>query len=262
MRPADAPELRDPGAVVPEAKSDDMETVLKAQFAVGQAFSRQPAIPGPAALMAGAGSGARQILKLLALVLPMTALLAAGCANTAPEAGARQPADPGEIAALARAIGALGPDVDPEEARRAARVAFEQTDRLAREYRIADPPLIHNMKVNMGLKPRGLCWHWADDLELRLLKEDFRTLDLHRAIANADESFRIDHSTVIVSRRGDTMFEGVVLDPWRKGGVLHWTPTLADAEYEWRPREDVFAMKRARAGERSERAAGALAQGR
>ncbi len=95
----------------------------------------------------------------------------------------------------------------------------------------------------MGLKPRGLCWHWADDLEARLREEDFRTLALHRAIANADNPFRIDHSTVIVSRRGDTMFEGVVLDPWRKGGVLHWTPTLADADYDWRPRAEVHEEK-------------------
>jgi hypothetical protein len=142
-----------------------------------------------------------------------------------------------------REIRALGAYVDPEEARRAARIAFQHTHQLALEYEITDPPLIHNTKVNMGLKPRGLCWHWAEDLEARLAEENFRTLSLHRAIANADNPFRIDHSTVIVSRRGDTMFEGVVLDPWRKGGVLHWTPTRADADYDWRPRAEVHEMK-------------------
>jgi hypothetical protein len=168
-------------------------------------------------------------------------LLAGGCAGGHP--GGPPPADTREIAALAREIGGLGPGVDPGEARRAAQVAFEHTRRLALEYEITDPPLVHNAKVNMGLKPRGLCWHWADDLEARLAEENFRTLSLHRAIANADEPFRIDHSTVIVSRRGDTMFEGVVLDPWRNGGVLHWTRTRADADYDWRPRAEVHEMK-------------------
>ena len=63
----------------------------------------------------------------------------------------------------------------------------------------------------MGLKPRGLCWHWAEDIERRLRAEDFQTLDLHRAIANAN-NIRIEHSTTIVSRRGDGMYDGLVLD--------------------------------------------------
>ena len=121
---------------------------------------------------------------------------------------------------LAAEIQALGPQVDPEEAQRAARVAFERAAELTRAYRITDPPLVHNAKVNMGLKPRGLCWQWADDMESRMAEEDFQTLDLHRAIANWDNSFRIDHSTLIISARGDSMFDGIVLDPWRKGGRL------------------------------------------
>ena len=130
---------------------------------------------------------------------------------------------------LADEIQALGPEVDPEEAHRAARVAFERTAELARAYRITDPPLVHNAKVNMGLKPRGLCWQWADDMESRLAEEEFRTLELHRAIANWDNDFRIDHSTVIISARGDGMFDGIVLD--------------ADPRYTWHPRHLVFAAR-------------------
>ena len=178
--------------------------------------------------------------KVLHLLWLLVFLLAGGCAAGSPGA---PPADGREIAKLADEILALGPGVDPGEARRAARVAFAETRQLALQYEITDPPLVHNTKVNMGLKPRGLCWHWADDLEARLAEENFRTLALHRAIANADNPFRIDHSTVIVSRRGDTMFDGVVLDPWRKGGVLHWTRTRADRDYDWRPQAEVHEMK-------------------
>jgi hypothetical protein len=80
-----------------------------------------------------------------------------------------------------------------------------------------------------------------------LQRADFRTLDLHRAIANADNPFLIDHSTTIISRRGDTLFQGIILDPWRKGGVLFWSPTLADIRYVWHPRTEVFERKRRRA---------------
>jgi len=152
-------------------------------------------------------------------------------------------AEQGGSTALGGAIVGLGPDVDPIEAERAARIAFRHTDELSRAYEITDPPLVHNTKVNMGLKPRGLCWHWAEDMEKRLNEEDFATLRIHRAIANADNPLRIDHSTAIISARGADMTEGIVLDPWRYGGKLFWAPLQEDTRYNWVPRTKVLAAK-------------------
>ncbi len=145
-----------------------------------------------------------------------------------------------EIDALEEGILKLGPDVDPGEAARAAEIAFRYTHQLAIEYEITDGPLIHNTKVNAGLRPRGLCWHWAEDMEKRLLAENFQTLDMHRAIANADSRILIDHSTAIISAKGDDFDEGVVLDPWRFGGRLFWAPLVEDTRYTWVSREDVL----------------------
>jgi hypothetical protein len=145
------------------------------------------------------------------------------------------------VTRLAAAIRGLGPQVDPEEAERAARIAYEHSHRLALEYEITDPPIVHNTKVNMGLKPRGLCWHWARDMEDRLKLENFQTLDLHRAVANADNAFRLEHSTAIISAKGDDFRDGIVLDPWRKGGRLTWAPVAWDKDYNWEPRNEVVA---------------------
>ena len=160
-------------------------------------------------------------------------------------AGGPVDADRRDIDQLAMSIMALGPDVDPDEARRAAEIAYTHTRELAIAYEITDPPLIHNSKVNMGLRPRGLCWHWAEDMETRLDAEGFETLDMHRAIANADNPILIDHSTAIVSARGDTFKDGIILDPWRFGGKLFWSRLVDDARYEWHSREVVLAEKRA-----------------
>ncbi|WP_170374485.1 hypothetical protein [Ruegeria atlantica] len=175
------------------------------------------------------------MIKALALVLALLTLGA--CASPPPSTG-------DEVQRLASEIRSLGPDIDPEEADRAARIAYSYTAQLVQEYEITDPPLIHNAKVNKGLRPRGLCWHWAEDIERRLKQENFQTLDLHRAIANADNPFRIDHSTAIISRRGETMYDGVVLDPWRYGGVLFWSPLIEDTKYEWVPRNVVLEKRR------------------
>ena len=177
---------------------------------------------GPAALLRGMLAGAM--------------LLLAACA-------APPPAQPEEVSRLAAAIRGLGPEVDPEEAERAAKMAYRHTHDLALEYQITDPPIVHNTKVNMGLKPRGLCWHWARDMEDRLKAEDFQTLDLHRAVANSDNAFRLEHSTAIISARGDAYDEGIVLDPWRKGGRLTWAGVREDASYDWQPRDEVVARK-------------------
>jgi len=181
---------------------------------------------------------ATPLARLLTALLAMLAL-AACMAPGGPEPGTRD-----DVAALTRGIQALGEGIDPEEAARAARIAYDYSHRLAIEYQITDPPLIHNTKVNMGIKPRGLCWHWAEDMETRLKAEGFETLVLHRAIANADNPFRIDHSTAIVSRRGDTMFQGMVLDPWRKGGRLTWVPVTEDGDYRWVPQAEVLEKRR------------------
>ncbi|KAA0917464.1 hypothetical protein FLO80_05290 [Aquicoccus porphyridii] len=171
------------------------------------------------------------------LLLIMGCVLLAACAEPGPP-------EQTEIADLARAIRALDAQVDPAEAERAAQIAYLYPLQLAREYEVTDPPLVHNTKVNMGLRPRGLCWHWAEDMERRLKQEGFETLVIHRAIANSDRVLRIDHSTAIVAAKGAGMYDGIVLDPWRKGyGRLTWMRTVEDRQYEWKPQHEVLATR-------------------
>lgn len=148
--------------------------------------------------------------------------------------------DRSAIDALALEIRKLGPEVDPAEAERAARIAFTYSAQLATEYRITDSPLLHNYKIHNGYRERGFCVHWAEDIEKRLKQENFRTLTLHRALAPPSNIFRIEHASTIISRRGDTMSDGIVLDGWRYGGALFWSPTLADSRYNWRPQNEVL----------------------
>ncbi len=184
---------------------------------------------------------ALRFLKL-AVVLPALMSLWNCGASTA------RPDPPGDerIASLEGMILALGPEVSAEEAGRAARVAFRHARDLAARYEIAGPPLWHNMQVNLGIKERGLCWHWAEDMEARLQAERLETLEIHRAVANAFSPPLIEHSTAIIARKGDGLERGIVLDPWRLGGVLTFVPVLEDPDYDWEDRNGVFERRRRR----------------
>ncbi|MFD0858801.1 hypothetical protein [Roseovarius aquimarinus] len=148
------------------------------------------------------------------------------------------------VAGLERAILGLGPDVDPAEAARAARMAYAVSDQLAREYEITDPPLVHNTKVNLGIKERGLCYHWARDIQTRMTAARYATLQFTGLVANADNPFLLEHSTAVVIPRGGDWRRGIVLDPWRTGGRLHWDHVANDTKYNWKARADVPVRKR------------------
>lgn len=179
-------------------------------------------------------------------LLVLLPVLLAACATTAPPG--EPVTHPGQqsIDALQLAIEALSDEVDPEEARRAATIAIEYPLQLAQEYEITQSPLTHNFLVNIGAKPRGLCIHWTWDLYARLQQERFRSLDLHWGIANYQSAFRLEHSTVILSAHGDSLEQGLVMDPWRQGGPLFWAKTLEDPDYRWYPHADIHALKRER----------------
>ena len=131
--------------------------------------------------------------------LLLLACLLQACASSPPVTELPPVVEQQRIADLRLAILSLDDSVDPGEAHQAATIAIEYPLQLAREYEITDPPLVHNMKVNLGVKPRGLCVDWTHDLLTRLQQERFHSLDLHWGIANFENAFQLEHSTVIIS---------------------------------------------------------------
>jgi hypothetical protein len=182
--------------------------------------------------------------KLTPCVLALAFLLVQGCATSRSQADLPPMIEQQRIAELNLAIRSLSDDIDPHEASLAARIALEYTRQLAQEYEISSSPVTHNFLVNIGVKPRGLCVDWTSDLLARLQQEHFYSLQLHWGIANYENAFRLEHSTVIISARGDSLNQGLVLDPWRQGGQLFWAPTLQDPTYRWHPQAEIHALKR------------------
>jgi hypothetical protein len=154
--------------------------------------------------------------------------LAGGCAHPGTPAERAQTS-----AAVTRQLAALHPVVDPAEAAQVAQTATKEAAALAAEYRPARPAWFNNILVNAGLRERGLCYHWANELFLRLHPLAPRTLEFHLGVAGRDTSK--EHNAVIVTARGQPFREGLVLDAWRHGGRLHAVHATNDTRYPWQP---------------------------
>ncbi|MCB4456138.1 hypothetical protein [Leisingera sp. McT4-56] len=174
--------------------------------------------------------------SFFASLMMLAAAALAGC--TAAPTATRN-----DVEALSLALQSMGPEVDPGEARRAAEIAYSYSAQLAEQYDVTTSPIIHNTLVNSGVKDRGVCVHYAEDMEARLNQENFRTLSMLRAIAEPKSDFRIDHSTAVIAAKGGGIYEGIVLDPWRYGGKLYWSATTEDPRYDWEPRLKVLRRK-------------------
>ena len=160
----------------------------------------------------------------------VAALLVAGCAATG---GGAPDGLPGPRAsALGREIEGLGSGVAREEARRVARFVVDEAAGLVEQYRMLRPPQLHNLFVNLGLRDRGLCCHFAEDLIRGLVELDLATLDVHWVVARHGSRLR-EHSSVVLVPKGLDYERGLVVDAWRRPGELFWSP-VADDRYPWK----------------------------
>ena len=126
---------------------------------------------------------------------------------------------------------ALGPAVDPIEARQVAETAMRESAILADEYQLVRPAVAHNLLIAVGVKERGLCYQWAEDLMKRLEALKLKSFQLHWAVAYRGSNLR-EHNCVVITVSGQPFAKGILLDPWRNSGNLYWTPVAKDS-YPW-----------------------------
>jgi hypothetical protein len=138
--------------------------------------------------------------------------------------------DERSIKDLTKALIALAPDVDPAEAERISVTAHTTARRLSREYRVVLNPELTVFLVNAGLRKRGWCGHWAQDIGACLKELKPRTLVLHWGVAYDHTSS--ENNCIVVTARNQPFADGIIIDGWRRAGRLFWCPVRKDDEYE------------------------------
>lgn len=138
--------------------------------------------------------------------------------------------DERSIKDLSKALTALARDVDPAEAEQISVTAHTTARRLARDYHVVLNPEFQAFLVNVGLRKRGWCGHWAADIGARLKELKPRTLVLHWGVAYDHTSS--ENNCLVVTARNQPFQDGIILDGWRRAGRLFWCRVTKDDEYE------------------------------
>ena len=138
--------------------------------------------------------------------------------------------DERSIKDLAKALTGLAPDVDPTEAEALSYTAHTTARRLKKEYRVVLNPEFTVFLYNVGLRKRGWCGHWAQDIGAELKKLEPKTLVLHWGEAYPNTTS--ENNALVVTARNQRFEDGILIDGWRRAGRLFWCPVKKDDEYE------------------------------
>src|SRR5947199_10537199 len=138
--------------------------------------------------------------------------------------------DERSIKDLSKALAGLARDVDPAEAELVSVTAHTTARKLAKDYRVVLNPEFTVFLVNVGLRKRGWCGHWAQDIGAKLKELKSKTLVLHWGEAYPNTSS--ENNALVVSARNQRFEDGIIIDGWRRAGRLFWCPVKKDDEYE------------------------------
>lgn len=113
---------------------------------------------------------------------------------------------------------------------------FEMTRFLTKEFELTKPALWHNFLVNIGVKEKGLCYHWSDALYLYLNEKKYVHFSFHLVGADIGEYFFEHNALVIVTKNARMLEDGILIDPWRDSGNLYFSKLKEDTSYQWKHR--------------------------
>lgn len=117
-----------------------------------------------------------------------------------------------------------------EEANHLAITLIQRIEELRAQYKIQTFPTWHNLLIDMGLKKRGACKHWAQDL-LNKITPMPRTYFMTYWGEAHPKTIR-EHNVAVLVPKDAAFPEGLLVDPWRTAGVPFWIVVKQD-HYPW-----------------------------
>jgi hypothetical protein len=172
----------------------------------------------------------RQLI-LAAVLFPMLSLWTGiACAGQQRESASFQVPhrDSAQVQALANQFAALSPRVNREEADMLAQCAYATVSQLRRQYRMIGSPMFNNFLIHSGIRKRGYCYQWTEDLLVALDALKLTSLELHWAETHS-RTWR-ENNALVVTAKGQPFQRGIILECWEHFGHLRWGPILGQRD--------------------------------
>jgi len=133
---------------------------------------------------------------------------------------------------LQNMITSLENTIDKNEAQDLAVFSLSYTKKLANSYGLVLSPNFQNFLINIGVKKKGYCYNYADDLGYALVQRGYQSFDIYRIIHKKGTIF--EHNAIMITPHYTTQ-KGVILDGWRNAGKLYFDTLKNDRKkYEWK----------------------------
>jgi hypothetical protein len=129
---------------------------------------------------------------------------------------------------LAGELASLSPRVNRDEATLLADCAFVTVSKLRREYRMFGTPIFNNFLIYHGLRKRGYCYQWSEDLLVALDKLNLKSLEVRWG--EHDPNTWRENNCIVVTAKGQPFKQGIMLECWRHLGHLYFGPVASDWE--------------------------------
>jgi len=146
------------------------------------------------------------------------------------------------VVKLSTLLHTLSPHVTSSETMQLSRDVFAKTAKLTKEFEMTSPPQYHNFLVTIGVREKGLCYHWSDALYNYFTTQNYPSFEFHLVGANIGEYWS-EHNSLVIVVKGMPIEEGIIIDPWRKGGKLYFSKVKEDEKYIWRHRPSRGCLK-------------------
>lgn len=139
-----------------------------------------------------------------------------------------QKGDVAKAEKLATELTSLSPRVNHDEAKLLAECAFATVTKLRREYRMFGTPIFNNFLIYHGLRKRGYCYQWSEDLLVAFDKLNLKTLEVRWG--EYDPNTWRENNCIVVTAKGQPFKRGIMLECWRHLGHLYFGPVASDWE--------------------------------
>jgi len=139
-----------------------------------------------------------------------------------------QKGDVAKAEKLATELTSLSPGVNHDEAKLLADCAFATVTKLRREYRMFGTPIFNNFLIYHGLRKRGYCYQWSEDLLVAFDKLNLKTLEVRWG--EYDPNTWRENNCIVVTAKGQPFKRGIMLECWRHLGHLYFGPVASDWE--------------------------------